>query len=250
VLLWLDHGSVERGNRLFRDGDLEGAEQLYRTRATGPNPSGTDLYNLGTVLLGLSPEEAETFLGAGAETPDSAAAHRAHYNLGYLTLIRAIGSSDPEQSVPLLRSSVGSSREALLRDPESDDTRWNLALAQRMLDSLTAPRPDAERRDQPGEEDLRIEDTSLTRSESGEGASGLEPEDPREGETVGTRQAAQQGAREAWTTQDPGPLAETDARFMLQAIRDDPLEMIRGLLWSRRPDVQWWNNEPYPGGAW
>jgi hypothetical protein len=250
VLLWLERGSLERGNRLFHAGQGAAAEQIFRERAERGRASPADAYNLGTVLLSLSPQEAEEVLRTSAAGADSAAAHRSHYNLAYLYLARATGTQDPEQAIPLLRSSVADGRLALRLDPSSDNTRWNLALAQRMLDSLTAPQPEASFRTSAGEDEIRIDDLSMTRSDTGEGASGLEPETPQPGEAAGRRQAAQVGARESWTTQDPGPLSDSAARVLLAAQNDDPEELIRGILWSHRPGVAWWSGEAYPGGAW
>ena len=59
-----------------------------------------------------------------------------------------------------------------------------------------------------------------------------------------------QGAREAWATQDPGPLAPDEARSLLTNLNDEPDLLLRGILWSHRPDVAWGSGQPYPGGRW
>ena len=246
LLIWLDRSSVEHANRLFHAGQVEPAEALYAARA---GRSTAALYNAGTARLLLGGEAADTTLRAAAAAGDSAVAHRAEYNLGDLYLTRVRGDTEADSARALLQSSILRSRRALRLDPRNDDARWNLALAQQRLDSLNQVIMQPRSRQEPGTDETVIDLASMARG-SGLSQSGIEPDNPTPSQNQGERVGASQGAREAWTSQDPGPLDELSARELLATVGHDPEQMIRGLIWSQRPDVEWWNSEPYPGGDW
>ena len=249
AFLWLDRQSLERANRLYRAGEIDQAAEIYARYAAAPSADPTAYYNAGTAHLRLGEEGAEAQLLVAAESDGAAAEARAEYNLGQHYLTSAGEGSEPDTAIALLRSSIARTRAALRLDPTSDNARWNLALAQVRLDSLTQVRLATEDRESPGEDETRVDLESLTRG-VGDAQSGIEPEDARASEVLGRRLAAAQGAREAWASQDPGPLTEASARRLLETARSDPEQLIRGLVWAHRPDVAWWNAEPYPGGNW
>ena len=249
ALVYLDRSSLQRGNRLYRDGELESAAQVYRANAQADAPNPEASYNAGTAELALGAATAADRLEAAATAPDTLVARLANYNLGYHYLSSVREGMAPDSAVPLLESSIEHSRSALRLDPAQDDARWNLALAQTRLDSILQLRLDNVNRSSPGTDDTPIDLAAVTRG-IGEAQSGIEPEDARASEVLGQRIAAAQGAREAWTSQDPGPIPEEAARRMLQQVSHDPEQLLRGLMWAHRPDVAWWNSEPYPGGNW
>lgn len=245
----IDRLSVERANRLFRAGDPLTAAELYRERA-GPLPTGRAAYNLGTALLAAGDRNADAFLTAATRDADSVTLHRTYHNLAWAYLTRVDPTFRPDSATSILRESVAYGREAIRLDPEDLDSRWNLALAQLMLDSIARIRVDPNAREESGNDETPIDLVALTRSGEGTGESGLEPENPDAGESSGERRGASQGAREAWATQDPGPLTVAAATAMLAAVEDDAERLVRGILWSRRPDIAWWAAEAYPGGDW
>lgn len=100
------------------------------------------------------------------------------------------------------------------------------------------------------EDEIAMNNPELARSEDAPAESGLEPEDPRAADNQGERSGPLQGAREAWATQDPGEMTGTDALSLLTNLNDEPELLLRGVLWSHRPDVAWWSGQPYPGGRW
>ena len=234
LLLWMDRGSLEHGNRLYRDGREARAGELYLARTESRSTVPEVLYNLGTVLLGPpGGSDAEQYLRRATETGDSATVQRGHYNLGVHLLGQLEASSEPDAWVPLLAAAISSNRQALRFDPGDEDARWNLALAQFVFDDMT-------RTEAPSEASEDEEDSAPGADE------GLVIPEP--GQRDG-RPPPAEGNREALAGEDPGPLTEDEAMGLLEFIRDDPEQLLWGIFWAHRPDVAWWE-EGYPGGNW
>jgi hypothetical protein len=245
-----DRGTLERGNRLYRGGDTIAAQGIYRSRAMAPTATAVESYNLATSLLTVAPDEADRLLRGALAIGDTLVANPGFYNLGYSLLTSVRPDLPIDSVVALLRGAITSNRIALRFDLSDEDARWNLALSQRLMDSIALTGQVEDRQEISGQDETRIEDLARTRSEMGEGESGEEPEQPRDAENVGLRRGAANGAREAWASQDPGPLTEVDATRLLERVVDDPEQLVRGLLWAHRPDVPWWATRTYPGGNW
>ncbi len=218
--------SLERGNRLYHEGQVDDATEVYRARVESQNEAEA-AFNLGTALMGLGAPEAEEYLRFATELGDPAAIQRAYYNLGSLFFERAEEATAPELAISQLSGAVASGRAALQLDPEDEDARWNLALAQMKLDSLMPPPPPVP--EEPAEPE---------RSEGGM----VIPEIARLGIPRGREFEAPAG-------EDPGSLNPAEARAMLDGVQTDVEALIRGILWSRRPQVDPYL-EPYPGGGW
>ncbi len=239
---------MERGNRAFHAGDPETAAQTYARLSEDPAVA----YNLGTALMGLDPDSASAVLRTSAEAAEDATTRqRSLYNLGY-HLITRLGGLMLEDSIrAVLEEAIAVNRLALRLDPTDEDTRWNLAVAQRRLDAMVPPGEDTGRQSSgESEDEIAMNNPEMARSEDAPAESGVEPEDPRAADNQGERSGPLQGAREAWATQDPGPMSTMDARGLLTDLNDDPELLLRGVLWSHRPDVAWWSGQPYPGGRW
>jgi hypothetical protein len=243
-----DRGSVERANRLYHAGEVERAAATY-ARTAGVDPAVA--YNLGTALLGLDPDSAADVLRRSSETDDRDIRKRSLYNLGYHLITRLGGLMTQDSIHMMLEEAVAANRLALRLDPTDDDVRWNLAVAQRRLDAMIPPGEDTGRQSSgQSDDEVAMNNPELARSEDSPAESGLEPEDPRTADNPGERTGPLRGAREAWATQDPGPISPTDARSLLIGLNDQPELLLRGILWSHRPDVAWWSGQPYPGGRW
>jgi hypothetical protein len=218
--------SVEHGNSLYHEGQVEGASDIYRARLDAEVGEGEASYNLGTALMSLGSPEAEEYLRFATELPDSTAIQRAFYNLGHLFLTRAAAAEGPEYAIPQLAGAVATGRAALRLRPDDQDARWNLAMAQILLDSLMPDPPPAV-----------VEEEEETRSDGGM----VIPEIARLGIPRGREFEAPAG-------EDPGSLNPAEARALIDGVETDVEAMIRGILWSRRPKVDPWL-EPYPGGS-
>jgi hypothetical protein len=250
VLVLLETRSLERGNRLYRAGDMPRAAEIY-ARSGGTSGDERAAYNLGTALIFLDADSAEALLTGTTEVEDLEARQRGWYNLGFSHLVSADGSSQPDSVIVSLRSALASYRTALRLDPTDQDARWNLALAVRRLSALTLPDgEEGEESASESDDEVPMNDPSLARSETAAAESGPEPEDPNPADNIGERRGPREGAQEAWAMQDPGPLTLSEALALLAGVQDDAELLIKGTLWSKRPDVAWWSGQPYPGGLW
>ncbi len=242
--------SMERGNRLYRGGDAVAAAGVYG-RAIGRSVESDEAYNLGTALLGFEGDSAQPLLERAAAAEDLHTAQRGSYNLGYRHLVRTEAPVTPDTMQAALEAAIASFRTALRLDPTDQDARWNLALAVRRRDALLPPGEETgEEGGSESDDEVPTEDAQLARSDEAPAESGPEPEDPRPTDDSGQRIGPREGAREAWAMQDPGPLTTQRALDLLATVSDSPEDLMKGILWSHRPDIAWWSGQPYPGGAW
>jgi hypothetical protein len=130
--------SEEHANRVYRSGAYTEAARLYGGRVRAAPTEVPLRYNFGTTLLALGSPSAAGELERAAAQADSSVRSRALYNLGRLHLLRARDSSSPDTVRRHAGLSVDANKRVLRLQPGHADARWNMALAQRMLDSLTA----------------------------------------------------------------------------------------------------------------
>lgn len=239
LVAWRDYVSLERGNRLYRAGRFAGAVRLYRRHARPDSSQGAVTYNLGTAWLGLgSQAEAESNLEKARVAEDPEVRYRAHFNFGYLLYTEGLKLRDRSMSAQLVGEAVLAFRDALRVRPESDDARWNLALAMQALDSLTV-RDMAVLRGIPtraepvgleaiGEWDASGGQGDRAELSAKEGGEALMSPDQRRRLGGGAQEAlAQSGEPELRT---PGEIA-----LVLAAINDDVSALLRRLLWLGGP---------------
>ena len=242
--------SVERGNRMYRGGNAEGSAEVYGG-LLGEESEPRTAFNLGTALLFQETDSAEALLAQVAASPERPMAQRGHYNLGYSQLVASETPTSPDSVLPDLRAAVRSFRQALRLDPHDQDARWNLALAIRRLEALLPPGEDTgEESGSESDDEVPMNDAQMARSEEAPAESGPEPPEPRPTDDSGERRGPREGAREAWALQDPGPLTTERALELLRSVEDDPEVLLKGILWSHRPDIAWWTGQAYPGGNW
>ncbi|HYJ80304.1 MAG TPA: hypothetical protein VEW03_11905 [Longimicrobiaceae bacterium] len=135
-------GGVAEANRAYRAGEHRRAAELYTARLAGGDSSAAVRYNLGTALLRLgSWDQARAHLEAAAGMPAPRALDvRAHYNAGNADLEPVFRDNAPaEQREARLRRAIHHYRQALLLAPADLDAKWNLELAQKLLDEENPP---------------------------------------------------------------------------------------------------------------
>ena len=213
----VERNSVERANRLHRAGELPEAARLYAERVGSDSADARLRYNLGTTLLGVGVTNAATELEAGASTEDVGLRVRSLYNLGLWNLTRAGEAESSDSAYAFALASVDAGKEVLRLSPGRADARWNLAIAQRMLDSIEAEDGRAGEESVEGsaepDELVRTPDDRVLQAESPVG------EGPQEGEEETAADAA-----------DDDPLTILEANDILGSGHLDASTMIRKLI--------------------
>lgn len=115
---------IRKGNRSFKDSIYVDAEVNYR-KALDVNPRSTiAMFNLGNTLLGQNKlqEAMEQFANAAQLEKDKRRKAHIFHNMG------VIFHSQKEYA-----KAIEAYKESLRNNPKDDETRYNLALAQKML---------------------------------------------------------------------------------------------------------------------
>ena len=115
---------LRSGNKLYKDSTFVKAEVDYR-KALELEPKSTDaMYNLGNALLmqQKAKEAMEQFEAASRVEKDKAKLAQIYHNMGVIL-----------QSSKQLPQCIEAYKQALRNNPKDDETRYNLALAQKLL---------------------------------------------------------------------------------------------------------------------
>jgi tetratricopeptide (TPR) repeat protein len=139
LLLPILGGSVAEGNRLYRAGQHRRAAEVYARLLEKGDSSAAVRYDLGTALLRTGRyDDARARLETAADGKARAPRElrmRAHYNAGNADLEPVFRGSVPkEQREQRLHRAVVRYRKALMLRPGDYDAKWNLELAQRLLE--------------------------------------------------------------------------------------------------------------------
>lgn len=115
---------IRKGNRLFKDSVYVDAEVNYR-KALEANPKSTvSMFNLGNTLAQQNKlqEAMEQYVGATKIEKDKSNLAQVYHNMGVIF-----------QSQKDYAKAVEAYKESLRNNPKDDETRYNLALAQKLL---------------------------------------------------------------------------------------------------------------------
>ena len=119
-----ERGLIRKGNRLYKDSVYVDAEVNYR-KALEVNPQYTvSMFNLGNTLLQQNKvqEAMEQYVAASRVEKDKGNLAQIFHNMGVIF-----------QSQKDYAKAVEAYKESLRNNPKDDETRYNLALAQKML---------------------------------------------------------------------------------------------------------------------
>ena len=222
-----ERSSLERGNRLHRSGEFTEATVIYQERVSSAEDAARVSYNLGTALLKLGSSSARAALEEGEQSGVVDVQARAHYNSGLLSLTRAIEEGDSVRAHAA--AAVDANRAALRLRPDHRNTKWNLAMAQRLLDSIDA----ADRRSGRETAEGAVEVDEVVRSEN---VADVEAEDEL------PQDAPQEGEEEALADdEDELALTAAEAAEILGQTHLDGTLMVQKLIalesrgfWGRR----------------
>lgn len=120
----MERDHIRRGNRAYKDSTFVNAEVSYR-KAIDVNPkSAIAIYNLGNTLLQQNKmqEAMEQYVMASKIETDKTNLAQIYHNMGVILH----SSKDYGKAVEAYK-------ESLRNNPKDDETRYNLALAQKML---------------------------------------------------------------------------------------------------------------------
>ena len=138
---WVGADPAAEAARLYRARRYAEAAAMYRQALAKGEATPFERLGLGTALLRLEKwDEARATLERAADGGEAGAGAelrlRAHYNAGNADLEPVFrGAVTHDQREPRLRRAVARYRRALLLAPGDRDAKWNLELAQRLLDT-------------------------------------------------------------------------------------------------------------------
>lgn len=115
---------IRKGNRMYNDSVYENAEVNYR-KALEINPKSTvAMYNLANTLMQQNKlqEALEQFAGAAKVEKEKPNLAQIYHNMGVIF-----------QSQKDYAKAIEAYKESLRNNPKDDETRYNLALAQKLL---------------------------------------------------------------------------------------------------------------------
>lgn len=132
-----DRDCIRMGNKYFRDKEFNKAETYYR-KALEMNPSLEAYYNLGNAVAfqgndSVAFKQYKKALEQMAETPEKKA--WVYHNMGNMTYLngRSLMKANSPDAMKSFQQAVELYKSALRCNPQDDETRYNLALAQYML---------------------------------------------------------------------------------------------------------------------
>jgi len=116
---------MRKGNKEYKQEKFTEAEISYRKALEGNARSADVAYNLGNSLYKQEkfPEALEQYMSSASEEKDKLKAANAWHNVGNIFM----AGGDYQKSIEAYK-------QALRRSPHDDETRYNLALAQKLLE--------------------------------------------------------------------------------------------------------------------
>lgn len=216
LTLRADRTSEARANRLHRADRLEEAAAIYAARVQDDPDAARLRYNLGTTLLRQGDLGAFDELAAGSDAESERLQVRARYNLGLWSLIQSIMSPTTDSVRFHAANAIEANKAALRIDPTHEGAKWNLALAQRVLETSTPEQGIMDPYDIPGPENI---------------GERMETADPLElANREGLDDVAVTAESEALAGEDLAPLSPAEADQILGRSHLDPSTLIMKML--------------------
>ncbi len=170
-----------KGNKAFENKDFQKAERHY-LNVLKENPKSVEaLFNLGNTQLGLYNELAailtaiEYYEKVKECSADSSLNAMTHHNMGYMFQAYAMSTTEEYERQQHLRLAIEQYKQALRINPHDDNTRYNLALCQKLLkDSMQQSQNEQQKQDNQDQQEQQ-------QNEQGEQQKQQDtPQDPKE----------------------------------------------------------------------
>ena len=211
-------GDLERGNRLYRAGDYEGAAAAYGRVVSAGKATPQVHYNLGTALLALGRnEEAEQHFQQALRGVDPELRERTFYNLGNRFLVEGRAQEDLKAQEQLLEGAIGAYQRALRIDPADTDAKWNLELALREREQNQQQQQSNPQQSQQDDQSNSPDDQQQQQSQGGGSGSSQAQSQSGEGGQAGQNM-------------EQRPMSQDEADRILSAIEQDERELTREKL--------------------
>ncbi len=128
---------LRKGNKQYKQEKYNEAELDYRKALEANAHSSDAAYNLGNSLFRQNklPEALEQFQVAAENEKDKSKQAVTMHNVGNVFLTEAVAKEkeDPSKYNENLKKSIEAYKQSLRKNPADDETRYNLALAQKLL---------------------------------------------------------------------------------------------------------------------
>ncbi|MFM1808109.1 MAG: Aerotolerance protein BatC [Bacteroidota bacterium] len=136
------------------------AERAFRTASALDSLNAISDYNLGNTLFkqGAEEESFGHYKAASTKTNDESLSHQAFHNIGNVYMKRKE-----------YQNAVQAYKEALKRNPNDDETRYNYALAKKMLEEEQKNQNQDQEQDQNQEQDQQKDQEQDQQKDQGEG---------------------------------------------------------------------------------
>ena len=127
--------NMQKGNRAFENKDYSKAELNYLNVLKAHPSSAEALFNLGNTQLGKNNAQAalDYFEKAKQSSADTTLTAMALHNQGYVYQASAMSSTKEDERQQQLRTAIDHYKQALRLNPADNNTRYNLALCQKLL---------------------------------------------------------------------------------------------------------------------
>lgn len=147
---------IRKGNRFFKDSIYVNAEVNYR-KALEVNPKSTvSMFNLGNTLAHQNKlkEAMEQYVAATKIEKDKSKLSQIYHNMG------VIFHSQKDYA-----KAVEAYKESLRNNPKDDETRYNLALAQKMLNDQQNQNQNQDKNEQQKEQEKQKQDQNQDKNQ-------------------------------------------------------------------------------------
>jgi len=204
---------TRRGNKLYNDGKYNEAEIDYRKSLEKKSDYIKAQFNLGNALyMQKNYEEAsKVFDGLTQRSVDPEVSAKAYHNLGNSLL---------EQKK--FKESIDAYKNALRKNPNDNDTKYNLAYAQRMLKQQQQQQQNKDQeKDQKDQQDQDQKQKDQQQKDQQQ-----KEQEKKEEQKQQNQQKEQQQEEQKQSQQQKGQMSKEDAERMLEALKNDELKTL------------------------